>query len=376
MGSLIFQIILITVAICININSEIRDGINGGTKKQILEKKQWHRKLSIRLLIFTFCFSVAGQILDWHSKKEDRKKQKENYDYSIAKLDTSINKGNNALVFLNGVKTSTKLILDSVKRQLDLQSNTILVQKDLLRKNEALVAAQHQIFKNTDAALNPFFPVTMFLDLIIVNNNERTNALKRYMYELKSKLKNKSTLTFNDNTNESIFSTQHYDEFYDQLSIINNDSLIENNQIIQELIHCDYKITFTDKSLQEYLNRKSAFIPLPKYSFSVQRGRSSAVFSAIKYDFKNDELHFNLTHYGLMPSNIQATKNISFDILKNLYIKLEIGTFSNLKINYLTLRTETGVTRSLRFSNTWDEYPMTSQQFFSHKISDKNIFIK
>lgn len=367
MESLIFQIILIGVAIGININSEIRDGIEGGTKIQVLEKKKWHRKLSIRLLIFTFCFSIGGQIFDWHSKKEDRKKQKEDYDYSIAKLDTSINKGNNALVFLNNVKASTHLILDSVKRQLDLQSKTILVQKDLLRKNEALIAAQSQIYKNTDAALNPFFPVTMFLDFIVVSNNDLTSELKKRMRDFKASLDKMSPL-------DSNYYSLYYNKHSNTLSMSSSDFNIKNSYLLSALNRIDYTISFLD-NFHKMETRTSENTIL---SFGIMRQLDTTgmnPYTWFEYDFKRDELHFKQRYYSAIIVNVHATKNITYDILKDLYIRLDVENLYNLniKINKLELISTYGVARRLNFIDTWQSYSNSNKQTFLHKISDKNI---
>ena len=165
-----WQIFLLLVSTLLGISSLVVNESRGKLKKTFI----W---ISLILMIIVLGISVGISLDESDEKKKDKEDITINFQSTLKKGDTTIEKINLAIDSLKIIQSNSRSIIDSLSKQIYLQQLTVRTSEELVQKNQNIFTKQNDIYNTSDRILNPLFPLWINLKIEIPFETSNLNRL-------------------------------------------------------------------------------------------------------------------------------------------------------------------------------------------------------
>lgn len=321
-----WQIILLIASTILSLFSLLVNESKGKLKKYFIV-------LSVFLMIISLGISVSISIDELEEKGKAKEELITNFQRTINKGDTSIQKISIAIDSLDKLQTNSRIIIDSVSKQIELQNFLIQNSKELLQRNDSILSKQSDIYNTSDRVLNPLFPLWINMKLEVPFENQPLKSYCDYLYEIKKCIED-SGFACNISDDSASYGYRLYkgtslDTL--NLTVFKIKSIFFNNPILNPY---HFKISIINTNKNHFTGRRqlgfekimTLFLPVVRYDVLV--------------DFKHQKLQFNFSYFIKDPSFDPFLTNTLIganDLRKCLLVFSLSDKISNYKIINLTL---------------------------------------
>lgn len=350
--------------------------------------KKLVRNISLFILLVALIVTIIITVKDEHVKEKDRTDLLTNFDKTLRKGDTSIQKINSAIDSLTSIQKTTKKIIDNNIAQLKLQNDVIDTSRKLLEKSQNLLENQAYTYDHIDRLVNPFFPINIAVTIEIPLDDPNIFGFKSWAYDFKNAIDSNEVGMSGIDSNAFAIT-------YEKGKIAKISGVIDtfkvNSKILNYLLDTTY-ISFYNGNVK---NPLEVFSYPPQTNFALySRGKYEIKGKEYLVDFKKKVLSIEVIYLNYDFDSYQYMiygNKMGFNDIANSYITLNCFTsFSNFKISQIKFRKK-GMGREYRIIfkseeilnmgqyrlervENFKKYNGGTNEIYIHKITSKDLY--